>query len=75
MLRIKDNLDLKELKKFGFLEAEQYYYPKEDCVVELRISKTDRILYIIVYDSENDEIIYDIDLLFNLIEARIVEKV
>ena len=25
MLRIKDNIDLKELKKFGFLEAEQYY--------------------------------------------------
>ena len=46
MLRIKDNIDLKELKKFGFLEAEQYYYSKEDCVVELRISKTDRRLYI-----------------------------
>ena len=72
MLRIKDNIDLKELKNFGFLEAEQYYYPKEDCVVELRISKADRRLYIIAYDLEYDVIIEDIDLLFNLIEAGIV---
>ena len=75
MLRIKDNIDLKELKKFGFLEAEQYYYSKEDCVVELRISKTDRRLYIIVYDLEYDVIIEDIDLLFDIIEAGLVEKV
>ena len=75
MLRIKDNIDLKELKNFGFLEAEQYYYPKEDCVVELRISKTDRILYIIAYDLEYDVIIEDIDLIFDIIEAGVVEKV
>lgn len=75
MLRIKDNINLKELKKFGFLEAEQYYYPKEDCVVELRISKTDRRLYIIAYDLEYDVIIEDIDLLFDLIKAGLVEKV
>ena len=43
--------------------------------MELRIWKTDRILYISVYDSEYEEIIYDIDLLFNLIEAGLVEKV
>ena len=76
MLRIKDNLDLKELKNFGFLEAEQYYYyPSVNCVMELRIWKTDRILYISAYDSEYEEIIDDIDLLFSLIEAGLVEKV
>ena len=51
MLRIKDNLDLKELKNFGFLEGEQYYYyPPVNCAMELRIWKTDRILYISVYN-------------------------
>ena len=74
-LRIKLDVDLKELKNFGFLEAEQYYYPKEDCVVELRISKTDRRLYIIAYDLEYDVIIEDIDLLFDLIKTSLVEKV
>lgn len=74
MLRIKDNLGLKELKKFGFLEAEKYYYyPIVDCVVELRIWKTDRVFYINVNDYE--DVIENIDLLFNIIEAGLVEKV
>ena len=43
--------------------------------MELRISKTDRRLYIIAYDLEYDVIIEDIDLIFDIIEVGFVEKV
>ena len=74
MLKIKDNIELKELEKFGFLKAEQYYYyPVVDCVMELRVWKTDRVLYISVNDYE--DFTEDIDKIFDLIEAGLVEKV
>lgn len=74
MLKIKDNVDLKELKKFGFLEAEQYYYyPTVDCVIELRFWKEDKTLYISVNDYE--DVIEDIDTLYDLIQAGLVEKI
>lgn len=74
MLKVKDNIDLKELEKFGFLEAEQYYYyPAVDCVMELRVWKTDKTFYISVNDYE--DIIEEIDKLFDLIQAGLVEKV
>lgn len=74
MLRIKDSVNLKELKNFMFLEAEQYYYyPAVDCSVELRVWKSDRTLYISVNDFE--DYVEELDKLFVLIEANLVEKV
>ena len=74
MLKIKDNADLKELKNFMFLEAEQYYYyPVVDCSVELRVWKSDRTLYISVNDYE--DYVEDLDKLFELFQAGLVEKV
>ena len=74
MLKIKDNVDLKELKTLMFLEAEQYYYyPVVDCSVELRVWKTDKTFYISVNDYE--DYVEDIDKLFDLIQAGLVEKV
>lgn len=63
MLKIKDNVDLKELKKFGFEESslhndEVYYFL-------FRINtKTRQILYIGC----------EFELLFDLITADLVEK-
>lgn len=74
MLKIKDNVDLKELKNLMFLESEQYYYyPVVDCSVELRVWKSDRTLYISVNDYE--DYVEDLDKLFDLIQAGLVEKV
>ena len=74
MLKIKDNVDLKELKNLMFLETEQYYYyPVVDCSVELRVWKSDRTLYISVNDYE--DYVEDIDKLYDLIQAGLVEKV
>lgn len=74
MLKIKDNIDLKKLKNLMFLEAEQYYYyPVVDCSVELRVWKSDRTLYISVNDYE--DYVEDIDKVFDLIQADLVEKV
>ena len=74
MLKIKDNVDLKELKNFMFLEAEQYYYyPVVDCSVEFRVWKSDRTLYISVNDYE--DYVEDIDKIYDLIQAGLVEKV
>ena len=71
MLKIKDNADLKELKNFMFLEAEQYYYyPVVDCSVELRVWKSDRTLYISVNDYE--DYVEDLDKLFELFQAGLV---
>ena len=74
MMKVKDDVDLKELKNLMFLEAEQYYYyPVVDCSVELRVWKSDRTLYISVNDYE--DYVEDIDKLFDLIQAGLVEKV
>ena len=78
MLKIKDNVDLKELEKFGFeyLSSEyyDYYYKKvylgndNDDRVIYKITDLDRIINIIRIDSEIDDTLYD------LIKADLVEK-
>ena len=74
MLRIKDKVDLKELKKFGFIEFEMvYYYPIISDFLELQVHKGDKTLVLV---SRSDEYLYDeLDLLFDLIQADLVEKV
>ena len=74
MLKIKDNVDLKELEKFGF---HKYYstwsidvdgkYSRES----LSILKKDRIIMPILWQVNEKTI----DILFDLIQAGLVEKV
>lgn len=85
-LRIKDNVDLKELEKFGFKRREgfensfHYYatltereFQDND---EICIFQNDRLIYLcfgLGFDglTENDEL----NILFDLIQAGLVEKV
>ena len=77
MLKIKDNVDLKELEKFEF-EYESYFRDKEgnNCLAYcfLTISPCDRTIEIISgEDTINSD--YEIEKLFDLIQAGLVEKV
>lgn len=69
MLKIKDEINLKELEKFGFQQG------KEDCYNF--IVKKDYIV-VGINVNENKEIYCNncaLDLLFDLISAGLVEKV
>ena len=78
MLKIKDNVDLKELEKFGFKKEEYYYtvkfdykYYKVNVMVEL-----DRRCIIIQNDYyDSDYACYVPDVIYDLIQAGLVEKV
>ena len=73
MLKIKDNVDLKELEKYGF-EYEEGIIIKEDgsyCKYATAINKNDRIIrpYYAGFSYYDYEVIYD------LIKADLVEKI
>ena len=78
MLKIKDNVDLKELEKFGFKKYEygeysSYHQTKKENA-EIIIEK-DRYISINPY-GENDIIKNSLlDILYDLIKADLVEKV
>lgn len=94
MLKIKDNVDLKELEKFGFkklnesemqpygcelkVEEDDYSNWSDDGFAMLEVdgfdfnSKKDRVLHL--YTTTNDEVWWDIDVIFDLISAGLVEK-
>ena len=75
MLKIKDNVDLKELEKYGSLYKEpvddlwySYYFTPDDSLV---INFSDREI-----DFDKEEINYEtFDTLYDLIKADLVEKV
>lgn len=80
MLKIKDNVDLKELKKYGFkLEAEKSYYYKSMNEIEVFVWITKgydykpRYIYIEVKDYSM--IVTEFDIIFDLIKDGLVEKV
>ena len=74
MLKIKDDVDLKELEKFGFKKFPNGYFKKvylandDDDRVCYQISN-DRIIKITRLDGELDNTLYD------LIKADLVEKI
>lgn len=80
MLKIKDNVDLKELEKFGFknVSYKNYVYtPKVDIDLnEIWVDGDTKKIDIIDY-THNVEYIIDenLDKLFDLIQAGLVEKV
>lgn len=75
MLKIKDDVDLKELEKFGFVRVDfddgkfRYQFPSDDIVMS--IESDDR--YIDIW-SEYFGLGYE-EKLFDLIQAGLVEKV
>lgn len=75
MLKIKDNVDLKELEKFGLKFSKTYnnyrLFEKESIVVDCKsreIGLEDNSFYNIVTDRP-------LNILFDLIQAGLVEKV
>ena len=80
MLKIKDNIDLKELEKYGFKkepEKAYYYLSKEDCEIFVWITKgydyKPRHIYIEVHDYSI--ILNEFDDLYDLIKNGLIEKV
>lgn len=70
MLRIKDNVDLKELEKFGFKKDEEDQYMIEDKDIFVGTEEDERELVLdFGFNNENIEKLYD------LIKADLVEKV
>lgn len=68
MLKIKDNVDLKELEKFGFIKAKNtYYYKNVFSVIVLMVFDNRKISN--PTDDNGNVILYD------LIKADLVEKV
>ncbi len=75
MLKIKDNVDLKELEKFGFRTLKNFIYkPKKSewSVIEIKIDPSTRIIDI---SGLSDLFHTKEDTLYDLIKADLVEKV
>lgn len=77
MLKIKNNVDLKELEKFGLIKTHPYAYSDywhyhfyEDGVSEVSIDNSREI--IVKIDEPTD--LY-LDILYDIIQAGLVEKV
>ena len=78
-LRIKDNVDLKELEKFGlefkpniYKEKESYVIYKQDRFGQYYVKLSINIHTKLIRVSPSTEVI---DILFDLIHAGLVEKV
>ena len=75
MLKIKDNVDLKELEKFGFeYKKEDEQYILDTCKKEYGFSGfvvCEGSNYIYNYSSCNNDVL---DILYDLIKADLVEK-
>ena len=82
MLKIRDNMDLKELEKYGFEEDRWKCYVKTICEgrrgqsFELIISSNSRVLegFSNGADGSGEEAIID-DTIYDLIKANLVVKV
>lgn len=81
MLKIKDNINLKELEKFGFDQISSFWYAKnifKDSGDTITISVNTETRGIqLSWSSYGNSIAYtyNLDVLFDLIKADLVEKV
>ena len=85
MLKIKDNVDLKELEKFGFEKVSPSWYSltirdNTEETIGIAVSLFARPRYIqFGYRSNGiggiSSFTYDLDVLFDLIQAGLVERV
>ena len=78
MLKIKDNVDLKELENYGF-EENCFYYSKildfEYHKVKIEIEKDRKYLIIQNDYYDNDFACYVPSVLYDLIKAGLIERV
>ena len=85
MLKIKDNVDLKELEKFGFEKVSPSWYvltirdnTEEEIGIGVSLFARPRCIEIGYSTKGNggmSSLTYDLDVLFDLIQAGLVEKV
>lgn len=80
MLKIKDSINLKELEKYGFKEDSEhdfYYKTLSDCEIFIYRKKKKEYKYRYIYLEVQmySPIIVNLDILHDLIEAKLVEKV
>ncbi len=78
MLKIKDNVDLKELEKFGFEKDEIYYcyYYRDIYNVRCIIGLKERLLVFYIDANETTKCLVRVEeIIFDLIQAGLVEKV
>lgn len=77
MLKIRDNVDLKELEKYGF-EENGFYYSRtlnfEYYKVEIYIEKDRKYLIIQNNYYDSDYACYIPSIIYDLIKADLVEK-
>ena len=71
MLKIKDNVDLKELEKFGFTCVDEDYIWNEDANISIN---TDDCNSIYVYGMDEEDY-QDLSVLYDIIKADLVERV
>lgn len=83
MLKIKDNINLKELEKYGFIQAPcgDYILKFQDTytgAISIRVF-TDRMIYpksdLDIYNNGNKNELKMYDVLYDLIKADLVVKV
>ncbi len=73
MLKIKDDVDLKELEKFGFIYDKQTNeYNKSYFIEKYFLNILDRIIH---FNAESLCITIEFDTIYDLIQAGLVEKV
>ena len=81
MLKIKDDVDLKELEKYGFKKepTKSYYYKEidEQIYIEIQIFNTDEYIRPreININTEHGSFFNNLELLYDLIKDGLVEKV
>lgn len=84
-LRIKDNVDLKELEKFGFEKISPSWYSltirdntEEEIGIGVSLFASPRCI-MIGYSTKGNggmsSLTYDLDVLYDLIQSGLVEKV
>lgn len=77
MLKIKDGIDLKELEFFGFelfiTNSNEYYRKRLDTLTNSAFIIVKPITRMVIIDSKNTYI-EEIDILYDLIKADMVEK-
>ena len=74
MLKIKDDIDLKELEKYGFIDAENLcsmnkFYCTDNPITKIEIGKNDRNIWVTHFADK------ELDVLYDLIKDGLVEKV
>ena len=76
MLKIRDNIDLKELEKFGFKKGfDDYYIQDNNYNVIIQFNKENKIIRTRTTDYNFLQVRATWNIIYDLIKADLVEKV